>query len=62
MKKTCVLAIFLVITGIQLYSQRTRDVLYLKNGSVINGTIIEINDNQIKIQAIDKNIFVFINM
>jgi hypothetical protein len=59
MKKIYILAIFLIITSIQLYSQRTTDVLYLKNGSIINGTIIEINDNQIKVRAIDKSIFVF---
>ena len=59
MKKCYALVIVLVITVFQLYSQKTKDVLYLKNGSVINGTIFEISDNQIKIRAIDRNIFVF---
>lgn len=59
MKRNLLLAIFLVITASQLYSQRSKDVLYLKNGSIINGTIIEINDNQIKIRSADKNIFGF---
>jgi hypothetical protein len=58
MKKIYVLAIFLIFTGFQLYSQ-TRDVLYLKNGSVINGTLIEITENQYKIRTSDKSIFVF---
>lgn len=38
----------------------TRSVLYLKNGSIIRGTIIEmIPDSLIKIQTGDKNVFVY---
>jgi hypothetical protein len=58
MKKSYVLAISLLITAFQLNSQ-TRDVLYLKNGSIINGSLIEITDNQYKIRTSDKSIFVF---
>jgi hypothetical protein len=59
MKKIIFLSILLIITGFQLYSQRTRDVLYLKNGSIINSTLMEITDNQYKIRTADGSIFVF---
>lgn len=58
MRKICLLAILLFITVSQSYSQ-TRDVLYLKNGSIIYGSLIEITDNQYKIRTSDKSIFVF---
>ena len=59
MKKLVFLIILLIITGFQLYGQWSKDVLYLKNGSVINGTLIEITDNQYKIRTSDGSIFVF---
>jgi hypothetical protein len=59
MKKITILAILLIIIGFQLYSQKPKDVLYLKNGSVINGTLIGITDNQYKIRTADQSIFVF---
>ncbi len=58
MKKFVVLVTLLIITVLQSYSQ-TRDVLYLKNGSIIYGSLLEINDNQYKIRTADKSIFVF---
>jgi hypothetical protein len=59
MKKFTFLIILVIFTSFQLYSQRTRDVLYLKNGSVINGTIVEIAGDQYKIRTSDRSIFVF---
>jgi hypothetical protein len=59
MKKLTFLTFLMIVFGIQGYSQKTKDVIYLKNGSVINGTLFEISDNQYKIRTIDKNIFVF---
>jgi hypothetical protein len=59
MKKFIVLVILLIITGLQMYSQKSRDVLYLKNGSIIYGTVVEISDNQYKIRTSDGSIFVF---
>ncbi|MBA4321884.1 MAG: hypothetical protein C0408_03605 [Odoribacter sp.] len=59
MKKFTISITLLIITGFHLYSQKTRDVLYLKNGSVINGTLIEITDNQYKIRTSDLSLFVF---
>ena len=59
MKKIAFLIIILIINGFQLYSQRNRDVLYLKNGNVIYGTLIEITGNQYKIRTSDRSVFVF---
>jgi hypothetical protein len=59
MKKTSFLIILLIITGFQLHAQWSKDILYLKNGSVINGTLIEITENQYKIRTSDGSIFVF---
>jgi hypothetical protein len=58
MKKTCLFAILLIFTAFQLYAQ-SRDMLYLKNGSIIFGTLIEITDNQYKIRTADNSIFVY---
>jgi hypothetical protein len=59
MKKVIFLSIILVFSGINLLAQRTKDVLYLKNGSVINGTIIGLSDSIVKIRTADKSVFVF---
>lgn len=59
MKKITSLFILLIITGFQLYSQKSKDVLYLKNGSIINGTIFEIANDQYKIRTSDNSVFVF---
>lgn len=51
----------LLITNTLSFSQGNYwDVVYLKNGSVIRGVIIEqIPNKNIKIETADKNIFVF---
>lgn len=59
MKKHFFILILLIITSYQSSAQKTKDVLYLKNGSVINGTLIEINDNQYKIKISDGSLYVF---
>jgi hypothetical protein len=59
MKKSILFAIPLILCTLNTYPQKTNDVLYLKNGSIIKGTLLEISDNQYKIRATDKNIFVF---
>lgn len=44
----------------QTYSQQYEDVVYLKNGSIIHGTIIEqVPNESIKIKTKDGNIFVY---
>jgi hypothetical protein len=59
MKKVTFLAILLIIINFQTYSQKSRDVLYLKNGSIINGTLVEVSNNQYKIRTSDGSIFIF---
>lgn len=60
MKKYLTL-ILLVITATASFSQNNyQDVVYLKNGSVIRGVIIEQVPNQsIKIETADKSVFVY---
>jgi len=59
MKKYFLIPILLIIIVYQSSAQKSKDVLYLKNGSVINGTLIEITDNQYKIQTSDGSLFIF---
>lgn len=59
MKKHILLAIILIVIGFQLSAQKTKDVLYLKNGSIIYGKLIEIIDDQYKIQTSDGSIFIY---
>jgi len=59
MKKHLLLSIFLIIIGFQLSAQKTKDVLYLKNGSIIYGKLIEIVDDQYKMQTSDGSIFIY---
>ena len=59
--KSSILAILLLVTAGNLFAQSTssKEIVYLKNGSIIKGTIIEwIPNESITIQAND-NIFVF---
>ena len=52
-------SIFISLEG-SAYSQNMEDVVYLKNGSIIHGTIIEqIPNESIKIKTKDGNIFVY---
>ncbi|MCF8374417.1 MAG: hypothetical protein K9H64_22540 [Bacteroidales bacterium] len=59
MKKIAILLLLMfAIASIQ--AQNYQDVLYLKNGSIIHGTILEqIPGKTIKIETTDNNIFVF---
>jgi len=55
-------ALLLLFMNLQLVRSQTRlqDVVYLKNGSIIHGTIIEqVLNKSIKIQTKDGNIFVY---
>ena len=42
-----------------LSAQKSKDVLYLKNGSMIYGKLMEVKDNQYKFQTSDGSIFIF---
>ena len=55
--------IFLIALILSCYSYsqtQTRDVIYLKNGSVIKGKIIEMNPSgNLKIETADGSLFVY---
>jgi hypothetical protein len=59
MKKITVLAIMLIFIVIPVVAQRNKDVLYLKNGSMIYGKLMEVTDNQYKIRSSDGSIFIY---
>lgn len=56
-----IILILALIVSTQIFSQsQTRDVVYLKNGSIIKGTITEMNPSTgIKISTADGSIFVY---
>lgn len=59
MKKHLLLLLLLPLS-LNLYAQRTRDVLYLKNGSIIHGSILELHpEGNVKIQTDEGSLFVF---
>lgn len=60
MKNFIALLVFIVITTTAFGQTAKRDVLYLKNGSIIKGTIVEQTPpTQLKIQTADGSLFVF---
>lgn len=60
MKKQIALLILIFITISSIAQTNYQDVVYLKNGSIIRGIIIEqIINKSIKIETADKNVFVF---
>ena len=59
MKKHLTIVIVLIFTLFPLSAQKTKDVLYLKNGSIIYGKLIEIVGDQYKMQTTDGSIFIY---
>lgn len=59
MKKHLVIVIMLIFIVFPLSAQKTKDVLYLKNGSMIYGKLLEVTDSQYKIQTSDGSIFIY---
>jgi hypothetical protein len=59
MKKHLIPVIVLILINFPLTAQKSKDVLYLKNGSIIYGKLIEIKDDNYRIQTSDGSIFVF---
>ena len=58
--KTICLFMVLFLTSICVQAQNQLDVVYLKNGSIVRGIIIEqVPNESIKLQTADENIFVF---
>jgi hypothetical protein len=59
MKKTVVSTILFIIILLPAFSQRTKDVLYLKNGSMIFGKMMEVSDSIYKIRTAEGSLFIF---
>jgi hypothetical protein len=59
MKKLLALLIMLAFIPLILTAQKTKDALYLKNGSIIYGKLMEVSDNNYKIRTYDGSLFIF---
>jgi hypothetical protein len=60
MKKFLILILFVLTATIVFAQSNYQDVVYLKNGSIIHGVIIEqVPNKSIKIETADGNIFVY---
>ena len=59
MKNYLVVFILLMISIFNISAQKSKDVLYLKNGSIVYGNLLEIVSDQYKIKTSDGRIFVF---
>ena len=59
MKRHLIPVIILIFINLPLTAQKTKDVLYLKNGSKIYGNLMEISDNQYKIKTSDGSLFIY---
>lgn len=60
MKKVLTLFLFTLITTITFGQSNYQDVVYLKNGNIIRGVIIEqIPNKSLKIETPDKSVFVY---
>jgi len=59
MKKHLTILILLIAILIPAQAQKSKDALYLKNGSIIYGKLIEITGNQYKIQTSDGSLLIY---
>jgi hypothetical protein len=59
MKKAIIIITLLIFILLPLSAQKTKDVLYLKNGSKIYGKLIEATDTIYKLKTSDGSIFLF---
>ena len=59
MKNLLLSILMLIFIIFPLTAQKTKDVLYLKNGSIIYGKLIEIFEDQYKIRTSDGSIFIY---
>ena len=58
--KKLLLATFLCAASVTMNAQNLQEVVYLKNGGIIRGLIIEQKPNEsLKIQTVDGNVFVY---
>lgn len=59
MKKYMFITVILVSITLQSTAQKYRDILYLKNGARIHGTLLEISDDQYKMKLNDSTMLTF---
>ncbi len=59
MKRILFLLVALIGISSHTIAQQGRDALYLKNGSIVYGKLIEINDGQYRIRTTDGLLFTF---
>ena len=60
MKTYLAILIFALITTVSFGQNNYEDVVYLKNGNIIRGTITEqVINKSLKIETADKNIFIY---
>ena len=60
MKKKFAFVVALLLSGASLMAQKTVETIYLKNGSVIRGTVIEqVPGQSLKVQTKDGSVFVY---
>lgn len=59
MKKLIGACIVLILLTLSASAQKTKDVLYLKNGSIIYGKLIEANASAFRMQTSDGSIFIY---
>ena len=58
--KKIVICLFALMISTMAFVTMAQDVVYLKNGSVIKGSVIEMIPNQsIKVQTADGSLFVY---
>ncbi|MDO4461473.1 MAG: hypothetical protein Q4C30_03080 [Bacteroidia bacterium] len=58
--KKLLLVIGLVIVSISAIGQKVQDVVYLKNGSIVRGDVLELTPGEtIKIETSDRSVFVY---
>lgn len=57
MKRVLLIFAFLATVMMPVVAQKTKDALYLKNGSIIYGKLLEISGNRYSIQTSDGSIF-----
>jgi hypothetical protein len=59
MKKLFFLATALLLLILPVSGQKLKDAIYLKNGSIIYGKLLEVSGDKYKIQSSDGSIFIF---
>ncbi len=59
MKNYLSLFTILIFMILPLSAQKLKDALYLKNGSIIYGKLLEISDDKYKIQSSDGSLFIY---